>query len=205
MSAPDLSALISARFCHDLISPLGAIGNGLELLQMTGGAGEAEIDLISNSLANALAKLRFYRVAFGPADPEARLSLDEAGEVTRNMYNGRFTVSWSIGGKSLSREQGKLVFLAILCLEKSLPMGGLVRVSAAEDTIALDVEGPRTAPPVDLWAHVTDGSEVAAARSDNVQFPVLRKALDEAGHSANVMFRETGALLRLKAPAPQPV
>ena len=39
MSAPDLSALVSARLCHDLISPMGAIGNGLELLQLAGGAG----------------------------------------------------------------------------------------------------------------------------------------------------------------------
>ena len=39
MSAPDLSALVSARLCHDLISPMGAIGNGLELMQMTDGAG----------------------------------------------------------------------------------------------------------------------------------------------------------------------
>ena len=79
--SPDLSSLVAARLCHDLISPIGAIGNGMELLQMTEGRGVAELELISDSLATALAKLRFYRLAFGPADAQARQSIDEARQI----------------------------------------------------------------------------------------------------------------------------
>ena len=53
---------------------MGAIGNGLELLQLAGGAGAAELALVNESLATALAKLRFFRIAFGPADAQARQS-----------------------------------------------------------------------------------------------------------------------------------
>ena len=93
VTRPDLSELVSVRLCHDLISPMGAIGNGLELMQLSGGgAGAPELALVNDSLATALAKLRFFRIAFGPADPQGRLSIDEATQITDAMFHGRFTV-----------------------------------------------------------------------------------------------------------------
>jgi hypothetical protein len=131
--SPDLSALVSARLCHDLISPMGAIGNGLELMQMSGGRTGAEVNLISESLDNALAKLKFFRVAFGPADPQARQSFEEAAQITDAAFQGRFTVTWQAEGKDMPRPMARMLYLAILCLEKSLPMGGELRIAAAED------------------------------------------------------------------------
>ena len=143
---PDLSALVAARLCHDLISPIGAIGNGLELLHLAGGSAAAELALVNDSLATALAKLRFYRVAFGPADPQGRQSLDEAAQITDAMFHGRFGVVWDADGAELPRPATRLAYLAILCLEKSLPMGGHVRVAVGEGRITLSVAGRRTAP-----------------------------------------------------------
>lgn len=204
MSAPDLSALVSARFCHDLISPLGAIGNGLELLQMTGGGGSSpEIELISDSLTNALARIRYFRVAFGPAEAEARLSFEEASQITGAMYSGRLSVSWQDANDSMPRATGRLIFLAILCLEKSLPMGGRVRVSTAEDAVTLSVEGRRTAAPANLWAHVIKGGELEDLRSENIQFAMLRNALTDAEHALEAHFGETDASLRLMSKAVQ--
>jgi histidine phosphotransferase ChpT len=67
LSPRDLTSLIGSRICHDLISPLGAIGNGVELLAMSGTAPGPEMDLISQSVENANARIRFFRVAFGAA------------------------------------------------------------------------------------------------------------------------------------------
>ena len=61
----NLAALIGSRICHDLISPIGAINNGLELLDMNGGVQGAEMELISGSVGNAGARIRFFRIAFG--------------------------------------------------------------------------------------------------------------------------------------------
>jgi histidine phosphotransferase ChpT len=205
MSARDLSALVSARLCHDLISPMGAIGNGLELLQMSAGAGSAELDLISDSVGTALAKLRFYRIAFGPADPQARLTAEDASEITGAMYVGRFSVAWKPATRSsMPRDVARVVFLAILCLEKSLPMGGLVRVSTAEDAVSLNVEDRRTAAPGTLWAHVTDGRDIAELRPDCVQFPLLRQALTDTGARLSAEFTEDSAALRLTVRSPLP-
>ncbi|MEM8569903.1 MAG: histidine phosphotransferase family protein [Pseudomonadota bacterium] len=197
MNSPDLSSLVSARFCHDLISPLGAIGNGLELLEMSGG-GAAELDLINDSLSNALAKLRFFRVAFGPSDPETSLTFEEANEITGAMFSGRLTVTWTQTSGSVGRTTAQLLFLAVLCLEKSLPMGGRISVSASGEDASLGVDAPRLSAPSALWSHVTDGTEIATPKSDSVQFPMLRQRLLATEHKLEAEFRDQTADLGLR-------
>lgn len=65
MQTIDLSALIGSRICHDLISPISAIGNGVELMELSGIERTPEIDLIAQSVENANARIRFFRIAFG--------------------------------------------------------------------------------------------------------------------------------------------
>lgn len=202
-ATPDLAALVGARLCHDLISPLGAIGNGVELLQMSPSASGPEIALISDSVATALAKLRFYRIAFGPADPEARLTLEDAADITGAMYGGRFTIAWAPEGASLARRVARMAFLAILCLEKSLPMGGLVHITASDDSVSLSVADRRTAAGPH-WAHVTEGRALQDVRPDAVQFPLLRQALLASGGALSAEFSEHSAALILSVRTPLP-
>jgi histidine phosphotransferase ChpT len=202
VTEPDLAALVSARLCHDLISPMGAIGNGLELLQLSDGGGAAELALVNDSLATALAKLRFYRVAFGPADPQARQSLDEAAQITDAMFHGRFTVTWEAQGGDLPRPVARLAYLAVLCLERSLPMGGNVRIGLAEGGVTLAVDGRRTAPPAALWAHVTDSAPRPEVKADTVQFPLLAATLAATGHGLSARFEEDAVDLTITALRP---
>ena len=202
MSSTDLSAIVSARLCHDLISPMGAIGNGLELLQMSEGAGADELALINDSLATALAKLRFFRVAFGPADRDARQSFDEAAQITDGMFHGRFTVNWKPTRGGMSRPTARLAYLAILCAEKSLPLGGVLEIDVVDDRIDLRIEGAKTAPPVELWSHVTTGAALAEVRSDAVQFALLRDDLEASGRNVTTEFDQNGLALRVTAPSP---
>ncbi|CAN5805728.1 histidine phosphotransferase family protein [soil metagenome] len=198
---PSLCALVGARLCHDLISPLGAIGNGIELLQMTGGGrGGAELALVSDSLSNALGKLRFFRVAFGPADPDARQSFEEAAAITAAAFPGRFTVRWQARSHDMARPLAKAINLALLCLEKSLPLGGEVRIAEDGPRITLAAEGRRTAPPQAAWAHVREGAPLGDLRSDAVQFPLLRECLRETGGHLEIAFAETSARLVLSVP-----
>ena len=66
----NLAALIGSRICHDLISPIGAVTNGLELMSMAGGTGP-ELELVNESAANANARIRLFRLAFGQATTDA--------------------------------------------------------------------------------------------------------------------------------------
>ena len=197
MTRPELSELVSARLCHDLISPMGAIGNGLELMQLSSGAGAAELALVNDSLATALAKLRFFRIAFGPADPQGRLSPDEAAQITDAMFHGRFTVAWETPTGELPRPLVRLIYLAVLCLERSLPMGGQVRVAIAGSQVQLAVEGRRTAPAPEFWAHLSDGAPLEQPKSDGVQFSLLRQALKALSYQIDARFSDSAAEIGL--------
>ncbi len=198
---PDLSALVSARLCHDLISPIGAIGNGLELMQLAQPAASAELDLVAGSLGSALAKLRFYRLAFGPTDEQGRLPVDEARAVTDAMFQGRFSIGWEAEAPDLPRATAKLIYLAILCLEKSLPMGGAAHVAVSGDEIALVVEGRRVAPPAELWALAAGRASTAEVRADGVQFALLAQALAATDRRLSSEFGETRARISMTATA----
>ena len=127
-AAPDLTALVGSRICHDLISPLGAIGNGVELLTLTGGGGGAEMALISQSVASANARIRFFRIAFGAAEPGRSLSRGEIVSVLEDAGRiGKVKVSWRAPG-DVSRLEAKLAFLLLQCFETAMPFGGGVEV-----------------------------------------------------------------------------
>ena len=77
-----LSALISSHICHDLISPIGAINNGLELFAITNNASGGEIGLISASAESASDSLRYMRIAFGAASKTEMMSGREIANIT---------------------------------------------------------------------------------------------------------------------------
>ena len=123
--APNLSALLASRICHDLISPIGAIGNGLELLVMSGAGGSGpELTLINDSVLQANARIRFYRIAFGVSAPGQQIGRAEILSILSDMIAGsRLQVEWHIPPE-LPRVDAKLAFLILLCLETALPYGG---------------------------------------------------------------------------------
>ena len=86
---PDLAALIGSRICHDLISPIGAISNGVELMEMTQTDMGPEFELISESVANANARVRLFRIAFGAADPGIEIASAEivSGRERRQCFS----------------------------------------------------------------------------------------------------------------------
>lgn len=127
----DLAALVGSRICHDLISPLGAIGNGVELLQMTSGPLSPELALISESVTAANARIRFYRIAYGASGNDQHLGTAEIREVLADISRGsRLSIDWQAGGDA-SRTDAKLAFLLIQCLENALPFGGRIAIQSS--------------------------------------------------------------------------
>jgi histidine phosphotransferase ChpT len=109
----DLAALVSNRICHDLISPIGAINNGLELLGMSGQALDGpEMSLIGESVMNASARIRFFRIAYG-ATSEHEIGRAEVVTVLNDlMGSGRLSVEWG-PLEAQPRNAVRLAFLAI--------------------------------------------------------------------------------------------
>lgn len=134
---PDLSALIASRICHDLIGPVGAIGNGVELMTMEAGVMTPELALISESAAHAQARIRFFRISFGAASPDQRIARSEVLSVLADLSRGgRITFGWT-SEADLARQEVRLVFLLLQCVETALAYGGEVRIAQ---------DGPRWGP-----------------------------------------------------------
>jgi histidine phosphotransferase ChpT len=165
----DLSALLGSRICHDLISPLGAIGNGVELLSMTGLAAAPEITLISESVENANARIRFFRVAFGAAMEGTYVGQSEIRSILADIAKGgRLHIDWASRADP-SRAEAKLAFLLILCLESSLPYGGRIGVSG-DIGWRLDGRAQRMKTDPALWGLLLGQGAGPELSASNVHF-----------------------------------
>ncbi|MCT7374734.1 histidine phosphotransferase ChpT [Chelativorans salis] len=145
LSAIDLAALLCSRVCHDIISPVGAISNGLELLD-EGGADEDAMQLIRASARNASARLQFARIAFGAAG-SAGMQIDTGDAqtvATAFIHNEKPELEW-IGGRALlPKNKVKLLLNLILVANTAIPRGGKLTVRL------VDIE---TAPKFTVAAH----------------------------------------------------
>ncbi|MEI4470575.1 histidine phosphotransferase family protein [Frigidibacter sp. MR17.24] len=173
--AEDLLPLLGSRICHDLISPLGAISNGLELLQMSGMAPGPEIELIGQSVASANARVKFYRLAFG-AGSSQRIGAREVAALLEEISLGsRLKLVWQ-GEGDVIRSELKLGFLALQCLETALPWGGEAALSHEARRWTVTGSAARMKIDTDLWALIDDDREVPldiALTAAHVHFGLL--------------------------------
>jgi histidine phosphotransferase ChpT len=145
LSAPDLAALLCSRVCHDIISPVGAINNGLELLD-EGGADEDAMQLIRTSAINDSARLQFARIAFGAAG-SAGMQIDTGdAETVANAFirNEKPTLEWNGGRALLPKNKVKLLLNLLLVANAAIPRGGKLTVK---------LEDLETAPKFSITAH----------------------------------------------------
>jgi histidine phosphotransferase ChpT len=177
MTDTHLNDLIGSRICHDLISPLGAISNGMELLSMSGVGGSPELTLISESIENANARIRFFRVAFGAAAPGSLLGNSEIRSILADMYRGsRTKVDWRLVNDP-SRSEAKLAFLLLLCLESALPWGGRLTVSqSGSGRWTLSATGERQKIDRNLWELLSNPLSETQVTPSEVHFALASKA-----------------------------
>lgn len=194
----DLADLIGSRLCHDLSNPLGAIGNGVELLEMTGAAKGPEMELIRDAVRNALARVRFFRLAFGHAGRDHMTSAREARTALADLYSGtRITATWK-PEDDLPRRQVKLAYLMMLCTETALPMGGRVVLSMQSGgRWAVDAHSDRIAMDEDLWNVLRFGPAAAGRplRPAEAQFMGLHEMAEKMGLTINFVAED--GVLRL--------
>lgn len=191
----DLVALVGSRLCHDLISPLGAIGNGVELLAMSGAGMGPELQLIAQSVGSANARLKFFRVAFGQAAADQRLGRPEIVALLADLgQGGRLRYDWQAEGDQ-ARRAVKLVFLAILCLETALPWGGVVTIRPQGSSWRVEAQARKTRPDSALWA-LLDGAAGAVSPAQ-VQFALLPAEAARQGRRLDWSITETVAAISL--------
>jgi len=142
IDALDLAALLCSRVCHDLISPVGAIVNGLEVLEEEKDE-EFALDLIKRSAATASAKLQFCRIAFGAAGSAgAQIDLGDAEKIARGFLEDEKTkLTWGLPRALLAKNRVKLLLNMLLIAGQAIPRGGMLTVEpiGSGDTMGFKV------------------------------------------------------------------
>jgi histidine phosphotransferase ChpT len=136
LNALDLAALLCSRICHDLISPVGAIVNGLEVLEEDENEETKTfaLDLIKKSAGQASAKLQFCRLAFGAAGSAgAQIDLGDAEKVARGLLDDdKIKITWNLARELLPKNRVKLLLNMLIVAAGAIPRGGSLVVGPVE-------------------------------------------------------------------------
>jgi histidine phosphotransferase ChpT len=140
LDALDLASLLCSRVCHDLISPTGAIVNGLEVLEEGNDAETKEfaLDLIKKSAKTASARLQFCRLAFGAAGSAgAQIDTGDAETMARGFIEDKIKLTWNLQRVLLPKNRVKLLLNMLIIAIGTIPRGGTLTIDPVGEGEAL--------------------------------------------------------------------
>ncbi len=205
MIAPvDFASLLCSRLCHDLLSPVGALNNGLELL-----ADETDpemrarcLELLNESARASANKLKFFRLAFGAAGGFGdAVDAREAKAAIEGLFgsDGRVEINWLVEEATLSKTAIKVLLNIVLIAGDALVRGGRldigVEVAGSRTEVVVRAEGPRLVLDPELRTALTgETGENALTPRAAAAWLVHRLAVDSGG-AAMVSSADAGFLL----------
>lgn len=162
----ELAALIASRVCHDVISPVGAIVNGLEVLEEEKDESMREFaqDLVQKSAKQASAKLQFSRLAFGASGGAGtELDMVEAGRVAAALLEReKVELNWQVAAGMLPKAEAKLLLNLLVIALNSAARGGTIRVTAERDegetVMRVVAQGDRAKLPAGVKEVIAEGA-----------------------------------------------
>lgn len=152
MNPVDLASLLCSRLCHDLMSPIGALNNGIELLadETDPDMREKCLELLADSARASANKLKFFRLAFGAAGGFGEeIDTHEAEVALEGLFGAerRIELGWSVSEEKLPKNAVKLLLNLSMLAGDALVRGGRLDVAAerrGQDVeLAVRAEGPR--------------------------------------------------------------
>src|SRR6201996_5732813 len=187
--APDsleLAALLCSRVCHDLISPVGAIVNAMEVLDDSNKPEDREfaLELIRKSSKTASARLQFCRLAFGAAGSSgAQIDLGDALTMAKgHIEDGKSTITWNLPRLLLPKNRVKLLLNMLVIAQHTIPRGGTLTVDPVGEGEALSFRVTANGLNARLPQNISDilsSSGQVASDAHSVQ-PYYTRLLAEA-------------------------
>ena len=145
----------------------------MELVALAGADRTPEFELISDSVAGANARIKFYRIALGMSSAEQKLGRSEISKILSEFYKGtRLTCAWEVQD-DCRRTEVQATFLALLCIASALPSGGQLTVERDSDTWNIFAQANLVRADQALWASLTSGIAPDALEPADVQFAML--------------------------------
>jgi histidine phosphotransferase ChpT len=143
LAALDLAALLCSRVCHDLISPVGAIVNGIEVLDEDKDEETRTfaLELIKKSSRQASARLQFCRLAFGAAGSAgAQIETGDAENVARGLLeDDKIKIAWNLPRELKPKNQVKLLLNMLLVALGAIPRGGTLTVDSIQEALGFRI------------------------------------------------------------------
>jgi histidine phosphotransferase ChpT len=192
----DLAALLCSRVCHDVISPVGAVANGLEVLEDEDDEAmrEVALDLVRRSARQASVKLQFCRLAFGASGSQgSNIDLGEAGDIAR-LFVGeeKVKLDWQVPRENRPKLEVKLLLNMMLVAMSTIPRGGVVEITTEIAALTAQSRGDN-ARINDKLAQVLDGSlPIDEMDARLVQPYYMKRLADEAGFDLVVELGDEG-------------
>ena len=146
----DISNIVASRICHDIISPIGAIHNGLELISTTASLDvkSPEMALIHDSCHDARARIEFFRVAFGTYQTGQLMDAPKVQGIANAIYTTpRFDLRWHLES-AIDRTWAQVIYMGLMCVERQLTLGGTTTVAADADHIRIRITATSERPTV---------------------------------------------------------
>src|SRR5262245_26347876 len=145
-----LTARVAARICHDMVEPMSAIIQGLEMIKSADGKGldPDALSLLDHGVGKAWAKLEFFRFAMAGAMAEGESELEEGRAVAIKLYGVlKPELVWSAPAVAMPRPAVRVIVNLLLIANECLPRGGTVEIKAAKladgGEVVVTAKGPR--------------------------------------------------------------
>jgi histidine phosphotransferase ChpT len=195
----ELAALLCSRVCHDLISPVGAIVNGLEVLDDNPKPEDRDfaLDLIRKSARTASARLQFCRLAFGAAGSAgAQIDLGDAQNMARgHIEDAKTSIAWNLPRVLLPKNRVKLLLNMMIIAQQTIPRGGVLTVNPTGDgetmSFRLMATGLNARLPQNI-ADILSGAHAAAVDAHAVQPYYTRLLAQACGLSVTLAVEAEG-------------
>ncbi|WP_342360441.1 histidine phosphotransferase ChpT [Terrarubrum flagellatum] len=194
MDPLDLAAVLCSRICHDVINPVGAIQNGLELMaeEKDSGLRDDALDLIGKSAASASAKLKFARIAYGASGSAgASLDMGDAHSAAVDLIvDNRTTLDWKAPRVLLPKNKVKLLLNLLILAAQSIPRGGSIEVIGEIEgetcRYAIRAKGPYARVPAHTAELLAGESETGTVDAEGVRAYYAGLVARACGMSASI-------------------
>lgn len=200
----EIAALLASKICHDVIGPVGAIYNGLEVLDEEGNDESSKayaLDVIRSFTTQASAKLQFARFAFGAAGSAGSLiDLTTAEQISRGFVEtGKHNLHWNAPAAQMTKDRVKLLLNLILNALGALPRGGdiTIGINGEEPDCTFDVHcrGTGARPPQHLEEFIS-GTFAGNLDALTIQPYYTARLAGKAGMQLSVIFDGSDIILR---------
>jgi histidine phosphotransferase ChpT len=204
MKSHEFASLLCSRLCHDLLSPVGALNNGIELLtdEHDPEMRTRCLDLLGESARASANKLKFFRLAFGAAGGFGdQVDTREARVAVEGLFggDGRIQLGWMIDEPVMSKAALKILLNLILIAGDALVRGGRLDVGAEKHDHGLDIviraEGPRIVLDPELKRVLLGQSDEEAIAPRGAAAWLVHCLVAEGGGQIQLADAEDGTLL----------